>query len=526
MSLVSLFVLVPALVATVSAGDPPIAAPPAPQGIAGGETVNTCGWPSVVVVRGNGFLCTGNLIAPQIVATAAHCIEVMEPSTRVFFGDTANSAQEKVPVEYCMSSPDFVSNGDGTIPFAQVGNDWGFCKLEAPVTDVEPIPPIYGCELDLVAPGAEIVRVGFGRESLNNNQFFKRWVETTIVSIPFYDDNGWPKQLSEGGGGKGTCPGDSGGPAFIRMPGDDTWRMLAIQSTQPLEDAQGNPIECGTEPNNTAVISQGVPFIETSSGIDVVPCYANDGTWDPSFACGGFVQDPGLGGGSWAMGCHPGPVAGFSAECGDSFDTLYPDLTAPTVVIVDPPGPVELPWDGDNVTIPVLVDADDGDGWGISHVELVIVAADTEQELAVFDSDAEPHAWEPAFPQGSFLIRAIAHDLAGNVAESPTRSITIAPEPTPPGDDDETGEPGDDGGADDEGDGSTGGDEPDAGGDTGGHGAETGDGSDGSVAADSADGGCGCRSSTPARGTSIFWGLVLVLARRGRRTQPRARRSR
>jgi MYXO-CTERM domain-containing protein len=517
MSTVSLLVLLPALMSTVTAGD--LAPPPNTQAIAGGETVNTCGWPSVVLVRGNGYLCTGNLIAPQIVATAAHCIEVMEPNTRVYFGDTANTAKEKVAVEYCMGSPDFVSSGDGTIAFSQVGNDWGFCKLEAPVTDVEPIPPIYGCELDLVAPGAEIVRVGFGKETLATNQFFKRWVETTIVSIPFVDANGWPTQLSEGGGGKGTCPGDSGGPSFLRMA-DDTWRMVAIQSTQPVEDAQGNPIECGTEPNNTAVISQGVPFIEAQSGIDVTACFSTDGSWDPSFECGGFVQDPGLGGGNWTMGCHTGPLADFSAVCGESFDQLYPDLTPPVVTIVDPPGPVELPWEGDNVSIPVLVDAHDGEGWGVSHVELIILDAQTEQELALFDSDAEPHTWDPTFPQGSYLIKAIAHDNAGHVAETPTRSITIGVEPPADDDDDGDGDGDGDGGTSD---GSGGHDDPDStdggdGADRGGSAGETGDDGDGSAGSDTSDGGCSCRSSTPGGGALPWLGVVLVLARRRRAT--------
>lgn len=523
MSPVSLLVMVPALLVTITAGDPPIAAVPDTKAIAGGETVATCGWPSVVVLRGNGYLCSGNLITPEIVATAAHCIEVMEPNTRVYFGDTANTAKEKVAVEYCLSSPDFVSNGDGTIPFAQVGNDWGFCKLAAPVTDVEPIPPIYGCELDLVQPGAEIVRVGFGKETLATNQFFKRWVETTIVSVPFLDANGWPKQLSEGGGGQGTCPGDSGGPSFIRVPaasgGDDSWRMVAIQSTQPIEDAQGNPIECGTEPNNTAVLSQGLGFIEMHSSVDVTPCFDIDGSWDPTFECAGFVQDPGLGGGNWTMGCHPGPLGDFSAACGEAFDQLYPDLTAPTVTIVEPPGPVDLPWPGDAVTISVLVDADDGDGWGVSHVELVILDASTRQELAVFDSDGEPHAWDPAFPQGTYLIKAIARDNAGLTAETPTRPIDIGVEP-PASDDgssegDDTGDDeGSSGGVDD-----TSSSSAEVGNDPGGTGG-SGDGSETTVATDSGDGGCSCRSSASGSGSAPTWLVVVMLLVCCRRRQP------
>ena len=208
---------------------------PEPVHIAGGEDVNGCGWPSVVVMRGNGYLCTGNLIHPEIVATAAHCIEVMEPETEVEFGDTANTAHPKVEVEYCMSSPDFVSNGDGTIPFSEVQNDWGFCKLEEPVTDVEPIPAIFGCEVDLLVPGAEITRVGFGKTSLANTQFFKRFVEVEINEIPYTGQYGWPTQLSEGGGGQGTCP------RRLRRAGVNSYarRRLVADDRDPVHAAAG-----------------------------------------------------------------------------------------------------------------------------------------------------------------------------------------------------------------------------------------------------------------------------------------------
>lgn len=504
--------------------DPPLVNDPHPAAIAGGESVATCGWPSVVLLRGNNYLCSGNLIAPDIVATAAHCIDVMVGDTRVYFGDTANTSQEKVDVEYCTSSPDFVSNGDGTIAFSEVGNDWGFCKLAAPVTDVTPIPPIYGCELDLIQEGAEIVRVGFGKETLATNVFFKRWVETTIVSIPFFGANGWPTQLSEGGGGEGTCPGDSGGPAFIRVPGtaggDDSWRMIAIQSTQPVEDGNGDPIECGTEPNNTAVISQGVEFIESESGVDITPCFDSAGAWEPDFSCQGFPIEPGTGGGTWAMGCETGPLGGFSAACGVAFDVGNPDEAAPSVLIVDPPGTVIEPWEGTSIPIHVLAEANDGDGWGIASVDLVIYDAATGDELGVFNDLDAAYEWEPEFPKGAFQIRAIGYDNAGFVTETETLDIYIGVDPPGAGDTgggsggDDTGADadatgsGDDAGGTGDGGGSSGaaadGDPPPSA-DDGTGGATTGAGADGGGGD---DGGCACATG---RGRPSAPWLVLPL---------------
>jgi MYXO-CTERM domain-containing protein len=421
------FALVSALVVALLPG---VGSSPDPQHIAGGASVNPCGWPSVVLLQGNGYLCTGNLIHPEIVATAAHCIAVMEPETEVEFGDTANTASPRADVEYCMGSPSFVRNGDGTIPFDAVQHDWGFCKLAEPITDVTPIPVAYGCEVDLIQAGATITRVGYGRESLSTSQFFKRFVEVEINDIPFTGEHGWPTQLSEGGNGEGTCPGDSGGPAFIRVPGaEDAWRMIAIQSTQPLEDGAGETIECGDAANNTAVIAQGVAWIEDQSGVDITPCFdAATNTWEPTFECQGFPIDPGAGGGTWGMGCDTGELSGYSEACGLALPEFNPDEAPPLLTIVDPPGPVDEPWTGESVIVHVLAEATDGTGWGIDRVELAIIDAATDMELARFEDLQEAFEWEPEFPQGRFFIQAIGYDNAGLEAQTERLEIRIGVE--------------------------------------------------------------------------------------------------
>ena len=500
---------------------------PDPVHIFGGAEVETCGWQSVVVLRGNGYLCSGNLIHPEIITTAAHCIEVMDPETEVEFGDTANTAQELAAVDYCMMNPDFVSNGDGTIPLSEVQQDYAFCKLAEPVTNVVPVPPIFGCEIDQVEVGAEIVRVGFGRGSVNNSQFFKREVQIPIQEIPYTDSNGWPSHIREGGGGQGTCPGDSGGPSFIRIPsqggGPDTWRQLSIQSTSQYEDENGDPVECGTYPNNSAALPQAVAWIEEESGIDIAPCYDAFGNWDPTFECQMYPEDPADGEGNWAGGgsCETGPLSGFVDSCGGSFDDLNPDGDAPAITIVDPPEDLYVEWEGSSVAVHILAEADDGDGWGMSNVTLVIYDYDTGDELGSFDDPEEAYEWEPDFPMGLFEIVAVGTDNAGHAAESNRVLIGIGVDPPAgettggTGGGDTTGGEGDGGG--DEGGGTTTGN--DDGGDDGA--GETGDpsggGESGTPPQRGGDEGCGCRT-----GGSGGWALLGLLGLLGwrRRSSP------
>src|SRR5690349_10660077 len=59
--------------------------PPTPDGLGvevgidqepaiyGGSSVDTCGWPTAVYLGFSGWSCSGTLVHPNIVITAAHC---------------------------------------------------------------------------------------------------------------------------------------------------------------------------------------------------------------------------------------------------------------------------------------------------------------------------------------------------------------------------------------------------------------------------------------------------------------------
>src|SRR5947207_7050882 len=95
------------------------------QAIVGGQTASTCQWPTTVLLSG----CTGTLVHPLIVTTAAHCGTNHKTAT---FGETNSAAARRIPIEYCKVFQK--SGSDGT--------DFAFCKLRTPVTDVPIIPPL------------------------------------------------------------------------------------------------------------------------------------------------------------------------------------------------------------------------------------------------------------------------------------------------------------------------------------------------------------------------------------------------
>lgn len=174
--------------------------------------------------------CSGTLITPSVVLTAAHCLDAAEDgapraeprapqSVGVYFG--AAPATDPAPTVYGVTDVRLYGTWDST----RLINDIALLRLARPVpteiaTPIPPLPPALG--FGPADAGEPLDLIGFGTDG--EHAGVKLHAELPLAGLgcrlPGCPTRGWPaRMISYGGGGTTPCNGDSGGPALVRRDG-------------------------------------------------------------------------------------------------------------------------------------------------------------------------------------------------------------------------------------------------------------------------------------------------------------------
>ena len=277
--------------------------------------------------------CTGTLIAPTVIVTAAHCVVTQDEQTNqityefqptdllVIAGDLdGNTATQQNAWDVASITRHTLYNGDnGSDPDGLAA--WHDIAVLTTTEGVDAVTPAAVLPLtsfdQAVQLNPNILLAGYGSRDQQGNEFGVLYQAQTPYQRR--NDNEF---IAGGAGNPDTCPGDSGGPAYADI-GGALW--LAGATSRGVSSSSAT---CG-EGGIYTLVGAYSDFIANASG----------GAWVPSAPPNFGSAGSGSGGATGSGGSGTAGAAGTPANPGGSGDSGGCS-TAPSAL--PPAGPLWL----------------------------------------------------------------------------------------------------------------------------------------------------------------------------------------